>query len=270
LHFSEHFSEYIPVTTRFRSKPYNYNMLNRILLFVFLLPFTASAQSGIPFSWEIMAGSSFTFLSADDSYLEPAQRLNAVSEVRLSNAKFQPGLHAGVQLYKDDTRLSVVFSMFLSQQRQQIDYYRRSFSGGNTVELSAPSAQWNTYWGNVSLRLRYALGKQERFCITGGLSASHFILNQNLDTFTEITSTSVFNPQTGQTTISQNSRNVEFAIPLQRINFGLSGGAEIQVLNPEVFPLKLGVLYMHGFSNVAGAYYIKQQALHLSVLIGLN
>ncbi|MFN8712727.1 MAG: hypothetical protein ACK5Z2_07725 [Bacteroidota bacterium] len=245
-------------------------MLNRILLFVFLFPLSAAAQSGVPFSWEIMAGSSFTFLRADDSYLEPAQQLNAVSEVRMSNTKFQPGLHAGVQFYKDDTRLSAVLSLFLSQQRQQIDYYRRSFTGGNTVELSAPAAQWNTFWGNVSLRLRYTLGKQQRFCLTGGLSASHFILNQNLDTFTQVTSTTVFNPQTGQNQTTQSTRNVEFAIPLQRINFGLSGGVEIQVLNPEVFPLKLGVLYMHGFSNVAGAYYLKQQALHLSVLIGLN
>lgn len=245
-------------------------MLNRLLLALFLFPLSVSAQSGTPFSWEIMAGSSFSFLSADDSYLEPAQRLNAVSEVRLSNAKFQPGLHAGVQLYKDDTKLSAVFSLFLSQQRQQIEYYRRSFTGGNTVELSAPAAQWNTFWGNVSLRLRYALGKQERFCITGGLSASHYIFNQNFDTFTEITSTTVFNSQTGQNQTTQTTRTVELAIPLQRINFGLSGGAEVQVLNPEVFPLKLSLLYMHGFSNVAGAYYIKQQALHLSVLIGLN
>ncbi|MGL5892914.1 MAG: hypothetical protein ACRC3B_23690 [Bacteroidia bacterium] len=245
-------------------------MLNRFLFFFALLPFTTYAQSGIPFSWEIMAGSSFTFLSADNSFSDPDQVLNNVSDVRLSNSRFQPGLHAGVQLYKDDTKLSAVFSMFLSQHRQQIDYYRRSFTGGSTVELSAPAAQWKTIWGNVSLRLRYALGTQERVCLTGGISASHYILNQNLDAFTEVTTTTFFDPQTGQNQTVRSTRTVEFAIPLQRINFGLSGGAELQVLNPDVFPLKLGLLYMHGFSNVAGAYYIKQQGLHVSLLIGLD
>lgn len=245
-------------------------MLTRFLVLAVLFPILIDAQTSVPFRWEVMAGSSFTFISADPSYRDQSQAFNAVSEVRSSNQKLQPGIHLGVQLYKDDTKLSAVFSTFISQHRQQISYYRRSFTGGSTIEYLSPSTQWSTYWANVSLRLRYSLGMQERICLTGGISASHHILNQNLDAFTEVTTTTVFNAQTGQNQTVQSTRTVELAIPLQRINFGLSGGVEILLVESMTTPLKLGLLYMHGFSNVASNFYLKQQGLHLSLMVGLN
>ncbi|MCU0433428.1 MAG: hypothetical protein MUC87_08250 [Bacteroidia bacterium] len=241
-------------------------MLNRIFLLFLLLPFLSNAQTNSPFKWEFQIGTVATPLRASNPDRDPTQQRNNVSEVRISNRQWQPGFNAGMQLYKDDTRFSVAFSMFLSYHRQTFSYYLRSFENGNTVELFNENARWRTAWINITLRARYALGQSERINVSGGVCASHFILNNNEDVFTEVISQSAIDPQTGQviTTSTTGTRNLN--LPLSRINFGLCAGVEAQVSKSERLPLKVGLLYLHGFTNISRDYYIIHSGLNLSLL----
>jgi hypothetical protein len=238
-------------------------MLYRFVLFFTLLPFCAQAQVNSVFNWEIQVGTVATPLAATDPDRDQAQRVNNVEEVRLRNTLWQPGFNAGIQLYQDDTRFSVAFSVFLSYHRQIISYYRRSFEGNSTLELINENARWSSLWGNVTLRARYTIDQAERINISAGLCSSHGILNNNRNTFQTITTSSI----SGQPLVT-GTRDVIF--PLSRVSFGLCAGAEVKLNASQILPLKLGVLYLHGFRSISTDYFIRQSGLNLSLLVGLN
>ncbi|MCA6364031.1 MAG: hypothetical protein IM638_13405 [Bacteroidetes bacterium] len=237
-------------------------MLHRLVLCLLLLPMFGAAQINSVFNWEVQVGTVATLLAATDPDRDQAQQLNNVEEVRLSNAGFQPGFNAGIQLYQDDTRFSVAFSAFFSYHRQNIYYYRRSFEGNSTLELINENARWRSLWGNITLRARYTVDQAGRINISAGLCSSHGILNNNRNTFQTISTSSFLgNP------VVTGSREVIF--PLSRVSFGLCAGAEVKLNTTQNLPLKLGVLYLHGFRSISTDYFIRQSGLNISLLVGI-
>lgn len=241
----------------------SYVMLHRFVFCLLLLPLFGKAQVNSVFNWEVQVGTVATLLAATDPDRDQAQRVNNVEEVRLSNGGFRPGFNAGIQLYQDDTRFSVAFSAFFSYHRQNISYYRRSFEGTGTLELINNNARWRSLWGNITLRARYTVDQAERINISAGLCSSHGIFNNNRNTFQTISTSS-----TSGNPVATGSREVIF--PLSRVSFGLCAGAEVKLNTSETLPLKLGVLYLHGFRSISTDYFIRQSGLNISLLVGLT